>query len=1114
MGVNSGPQIPRSGLAAFYDMANPRSFRGVSTTNLIYQVAPYQMPQNAYYKSATGTESAFIPYFNQNVSVVYQDVYNDYAGGSGHCCPQIFVYHNQNVAVTGSTTYTYQIIFKTDTGYYHPNYLYRYEYSAAGSTLTEGGSVDASRMEQLGDGWIHAWGQFTTNANTVSLSLWCFHYDYAKWDRIRIYSVSLTQGTTIHRPEHFLPPRTARGTIAALGGGVVDMVGQNSLELFNGLSYDSGGGGSLLFDGTNDYAMAPTSCGIVGDCTLVAFFKSTSSGGIHRCIMATDEAYRYGVKLMNFKNSDRYGLWVGFGASDYEAFVSSNINDGQIHMLVGSWEKSTGTVRMYLDGVKTSTISTGVINTNVALNTGKIVIGAEYYSLNNSGTNFKGNIYSASVYSRVLSDSDVLTLYNSFKIKVTKQTTRNTTLVRQTPKGSVYSDVALFLDPANRSSYSPGSSKMFDLSTNQRTVTFYTAGGGTHTSNAAAAPPFSTDGKGSFVFDGSNDFGKLSSTFTTTTNITVSVWVKTTATGERGILSHCSGGPVGEGYSLYDGKMKYWYYSGSWQTLDGNTLINDGAWNNLVWVKTGTNMKMYVDGVLDKEATLVASITSTFLAIGTMWGPCSSLNYGAGSDYYSTSFSGNMGPLKVWTRALSATEVTEMYERFKGRFGEAITGSGLITHVDSTLSYPGSGATWTDLSGSGNNVTLYNSPAYSNGVLGFDGVTEYFVSNVNVGAANTSFTFGGFVKVKASTVANSFIFSNYHATSGVTPFYAIAYNGSGPTFLWFRDSTGNTNTQGAQVNLSLNQWYYIVCVRNHATNQILLYVNGVLCDTTTFSGSHAVNNGLNLGGILHVNSTYINSDMGSLKVYNRALTSNEVMRNFMLTRSRFGVTGTTTAITKDLMMYFDAKLQSSYSGNIWYDISGSANHATLVGSPTWNSDGYLVFDGVDDRATIPFNSTSMAAWSSSQTVIFWAYHTFTTERRNLWNQAYGGYGTWTHEPGSYFNYFYGDGGADTGPYTSLNSTVGSSTPTGVWNMYAITRDTSTVRFYINGSLDTTQANPYADLAATTAAVSIAYGYTGVYWAGRIAVVMAYTRALTAADILWNYNFYKGRFGRA
>jgi hypothetical protein len=1110
-----------------YDMANPRGFRGLPGTNVTTDVIHWWADGNstAFTKVKTGTETVFIPYYNQSFTVKVVDFYNDYVSsqptyGSNYCCPNPFSY-GTGLSVTGSTLYTCQIIFKSDTGYYNPNYIYIVQYGSSGY-IAEGGQVNGSRLESLGDGWYHAWGQFTTNASTTIINTFLFHYEYNTWNRIRVLTASITAGSTIHRPEHLIAQGGTRGSTVAAGGGLADLVGAGHFELVNGVAYSSTNGGSMYLDGTNDYLVSNTSTATAFSNTTteftLEFFFLVPSNHTKSNPGALFDRYRFGL-YYNYSSNICYFTYINKTYDDTGNYSATTINSPALNPK-GTWNHvvvtytktgNNATVNIYANGSTTPTTGTATRMGNYPLSNAYIGnsehLGSTYYW-------FEGNIATFKVYGRALTATEVVTNYNSLKVRSVRQTTRNTTLVRQAPKGAVYGDVVLFLDPANRSSYSPGSSKWYDLSPNRREVTFYTAGGGTHTTNAAAPPPFSTDGKGSFVFDGINDFGKLNSTFTTTTNITVSVWVKTTATGERGILSHCSGGPVNEGYSLYDGKMKYWYYSGSWQTLDGTTVINDGAWKNLVWVKTGTNMKMYINGILDKEATLVASITSTFLAIGTMWGPCNSLNYGAGSDYYSTSFSGNMGPLKVWTRALSTTEVTEIYERFKGRFGESITGSGLITHVDSSLSYPGSGATWTDLSGSGNNVTLYNSPAYSNGVLSFDGVTEYFVSNVNVGAANTSFTFGGFVKVKASTVANSFIFSNYHATSGVTPFYAIAYNGSGPTFLWFRDSTGNTNTQGAQVNLSLNQWYYIVCVRNHATNQILLYVNGVLCDTTTFAGSHAVNNGLNLGGILHVNSTYINSDMGSLKVYNRALTSNEVMRNFMLSRSRFGVTGTTTAITKDLMMYFDAKLQSSYSGNIWYDISGSANHATLVGSPTWNSEGYLVFDGVDDRATIPFNSTSMAAWSSAQTVIFWAYHTFTTERRNLWNQAYGGYGTWTHEPGSYFNYFYGDGGADTGPYTSLNSTVGSSTPTGVWNMYAITRDTSTVRFYINGSLDTSQANPYADLATTTAAVSIAYGYTGVYWAGRIGVVMAYTRALTAADILWNYNFYKGRFGRA
>ena len=157
MAVNSGPQISRTGLVSYYDVSSEKSFRGLTATNLMYGAIYRNLGDTAFYKSTSGTESVFIPYFNQLVNVTYVDIYNDYNAsiaqyGGSYCCPNPFQFFSTNIAVTGSTTYMYQLIFKTDTGYYHPNYMYRYEFSAAGSVITEAGVVNSSRLESLGDG--------------------------------------------------------------------------------------------------------------------------------------------------------------------------------------------------------------------------------------------------------------------------------------------------------------------------------------------------------------------------------------------------------------------------------------------------------------------------------------------------------------------------------------------------------------------------------------------------------------------------------------------------------------------------------------------------------------------------------------------------------------------------------------------------------------------------------------------------------------------------------------------------------------------------------------------------------------------------------------------------
>jgi hypothetical protein len=215
-------------------------------------------------------------------------------------------------------------------------------------------------------------------------------------------------------------------------------------------------------------------------------------------------------------------------------------------------------------------------------------------------------------------------------------------------------------------------------------------------------------------------------------------------------------------------------------------------------------------------------------------------------------------------------------------------------------------------------------------------------------------------------------------------------------------------------------------------------------------------------------------------------------------------------ITDGLVLNLDAGYLPSYPriGNTWYDLSGEGNNATIYNGLTFNSGGWMEFDGVDDYCSIPYNSSTMDLWKTGQTISVWAYHTFTSGRRNIWNQAYGGYGTWTHESGNNINYYYGNAGSNTTPYTSRNS---GTTNRSVWNHLTITRDLTTVSWYVNGVLTSSGSNPYGTLKTTAQQVLIGNGYAG-YWQGRMSIIQSYNRALTATEVLSNFNAQKGRFG--
>jgi len=62
-------------------------------------------------------------------------------------------------------------------------------------------------------------------------------------------------------------------------------------------------------------------------------------------------------------------------------------------------------------------------------------------------------------------------------------------------------------------------------------------------------------------------------------------------------------------------------------------------------------------------------------------------------------------------------------------------------------------------------------------------------------------------------------------------------------------------------------------------------------------------------------------------------------------------TGGPDIITDGLILALDAASERSYpgTGTTWYDLSGQGAHAEAVNMPTWNSNGYFEFDGINDE---------------------------------------------------------------------------------------------------------------------------------------------------------------------
>jgi hypothetical protein len=230
--------------------------------------------------------------------------------------------------------------------------------------------------------------------------------------------------------------------------------------------------------------------------------------------------------------------------------------------------------------------------------------------------------------------------------------------------------------------------------------------------------------------------------------------------------------------------------------------------------------------------------------------------------------------------------------------------SGLVMHLDAgnASSYPGSGTTWTDLSGSGNNATLTNGPTYSSsngGSIVFDGVNDAVLLNnattfgspadisINIWVRYTDFiaTANGRALFRGSSLSENVGFAVYQATDSPYNRVKCYVNlGTGLTVL-------NSATQ-----LSTNQWYFVTLTYNSSV--LSLYINGVLDASIAGSGGISWPSPARSPQFGEMFGTYFNGRIAQMTFYNRALTAAEVLQNYNALRPRFGdVTNPTTGRT-------------------------------------------------------------------------------------------------------------------------------------------------------------------------------------------------------------------------
>lgn len=219
---------------------------------------------------------------------------------------------------------------------------------------------------------------------------------------------------------------------------------------------------------------------------------------------------------------------------------------------------------------------------------------------------------------------------------------------------------------------------------------------------------------------------------------------------------------------------------------------------------------------------------------------------------------------------------------------QRIVTNGLALYLDAgnPLSYPGSGTTWTDLSGNGNNGTLINGPTYSSangGTIVFDGTNDYVATPYMFPSGNSAKSFSVWINANSASlpwIVGGGIDNNDGRAfglylNGLTP----VFHGNGATYDMTFNGTINTST-----------WYNIAISYNGSV--ISGYLNGQLDNTktVTLDTYPSPPSGVKLG-VNGINSSfaYFDGKIAQAMMYNRALSDTEISQNYNAVKSRFGL---------------------------------------------------------------------------------------------------------------------------------------------------------------------------------------------------------------------------------
>jgi hypothetical protein len=398
--------------------------------------------------------------------------------------------------------------------------------------------------------------------------------------------------------------------------------------LINGTSFNSSYGGYWAFDGVDDYISWGNNFNLTS--TSISGFVWGWANSLNDYLPWIDKLSSNGNYRFHADSVGRLIFGIRNTANAYEQMLTGVLISPNIWYHLGfTFNNSTREGKIYVNGQLqlsyTFTIDRG--DTTADLQTG--------YQANNGGT-LNGRIANLSLYNKTLSSDEVQQNYQATKDKFQGQQI-------------VTNGLVLNLDAANKDSYPGTGTTWTDLSTY--------GNNGTLINGVGFSPNVNN---GVLNFDGVDDYVTVSNVFDfgSSNAMTAEIWAKSdNATwNDYGYLISRRNQFIIHP-QLSSTQVYFYIYAGGYQSVS-LTPASITGFNQYVLTYNNGDLRAYLNGSLGSNASVSSPIASY-----------TGDTYIGKDDFLARYLDGSIGAVRLYNKALSATEVAQNYNAQKTRFG-------------------------------------------------------------------------------------------------------------------------------------------------------------------------------------------------------------------------------------------------------------------------------------------------------------------------------------------------------------------------------------------------------------------------------------------------------------